>query len=231
MLPIDSHEGLEIGNTIMNHSDPARPPQAPDADVALNLLGQLEQRMEQIKQRQDEQDRFFKLLDTWSQQLDQEQQSIEQLSLDTAEQRQRLDNDKTQLGAETADLARQRRQAALRRARIDRGRRMLREQRRIIREQEQSLATLQRQHEGVVKQRTMLIEAAELLAAGETRMVQRWATNRAASVATLVAIFLVLAAGFSFVLGRDLTEPIWRATAVLALDVSNSKDNATLHCQ
>ena len=153
--------------------------------------------------------------------LGQLEHRMEQLTHDTAEHRQQLDSDKTQFGSDTADLAKEGQQSALHRDRLEHGRRLLRQQHRQMRQQEQSLQPLHPQYQGVLKHCTMLIEVAQFLSAGEARIVRRWA----ASVATLVAICLVLSSGLSFVLGHDLTEPIWPTTTVLAFDVSNSDEN------
>ncbi|MDP6059859.1 MAG: hypothetical protein QGH33_13255, partial [Pirellulaceae bacterium] len=242
MRPIDPDDGLDRRKTIVNSKDPDRLSQAPKPDMVSDLLGQLELRIEQINQWQEEQDRFFQHLDAWAHQLDQEQQTIEQLSIETTEQRQELDTDKTPFGSNTAELAAQRQQldqqrgaleqsrqqfeeqSARRRIRLERGRRLLREQHRQMCKQEHALKSLHQQYQGVLKKRQMLLKVEELLADGEARMIRRWATNRAASVATVVAIFLVLNAGLSFVLGRNLTVPMWHATAVLAIDGSTSNE-------
>ncbi len=307
---------------------------APKPEMVCDLLADLEQRVEQIKQWQTDQDRFVEQLDARAEQLDGQQQIIEQLSLESSQQREALDSERARCQTEAAELHNggqqiqkqregleqrraafesecdgrrqslddranelemaqnaieshrheiERQHAALNearrqtdqqrqgleqeRARLQQDQKVLRDQidsfnqqrgeltkqqqwidaelprleqqstrtsrrrqrlqkslvflrqgRRNLRQQQRAARLTHRRVQGVLKQRQMLLEVEQLLAESEQRMVRRWASMRAGTVAAVSVASLVLLAAFSYIVGSRATVPVWQATVVLAYE-------------
>lgn len=72
---------------------------------------------------------------------------------------------------------------------------------------------------GLQQQRQALLEVKQFLEASEAEMVRRWATRKAASLATTALLAVAMLAIFSTMLGHRLTSPVWQATAVVDLPI------------
>ena len=194
------------------------------------LRAEIEGRQQTLASREEDLtqriEKFQKTVQQGKEQLTAERDKLQQQQQEAEQIIAQAKSEKDKLDARAAALQESEEKLAHRKAQLKKAKESIDKRSEKIQDKEKRLESDSAQYAGLSKERQMLIEVKKFLEVSEAEMIQRWSTNKASSLVIGAVIAILMIAGFSFGIGKQLAAPKWQSD--MAIEFSLPKEQADI---